>query len=580
MRVPVLRRLLAEDGALDDGRLHLDADFGGVGSPVILTGAPGHREAVLGLRASRHDQLPRAAGAGRARSAGSLLRASDAGRRVPRATPTAMILDRTAIAWSPRGRIESSRGVAVLPRHDLGRPASARRPRSRPCLASNDLEAGPASSPGLMDNARRRCGARGRRAGSRRRRASRPCWPFPTRRKGRWARATRRCARRQRLHRSLLPAPELAIVADVQQGGGDPDADTRGGVENSTRLGGGAVLAEFSSLARGAVTPLDLYGLARHMADVLAGFGVRVQESNNAYSSRSDDVSVMLKTPNILLLGFPGFNRHFDRGLPRAHLDDVVHLAKAAGLHVGPAARFSSSGAARCSRDDAMIDIATVGWLTMDDIVLPDHSCRPGVLGGGALYSAIGAQIWADRVGIHSVTGREVHDDVRARDRARAASTRRASAPSMATGCSSGCCTRARPSSSKCPSSTRRPPTRWIAAAVRCPRPIAAARGLPRRAAIARRLDRERARAARLAAPASRHAGSSFGRIHRPPPLCRSRFPRRRDRLPAQRGGDRADLGSAGHRRLAARAGRAHGCHMGVKLGEQGSLVCDAGPAS
>ena len=95
----------------------------------------------------------------------------------------------------------------------------------------------------------------------------------------------------------LLPPPKLAIVADVQQGGGDPDADTRGGVENATRLGAGAVLSEFSSLARGAVTPFGLYGLARRMADVIAGFGVRVQELNNAYSSRSDDVSVMLKTP-------------------------------------------------------------------------------------------------------------------------------------------------------------------------------------------------------------------------------------------------------------------------------------------
>ena len=66
-----------------------------------------------------------------------------------------------------------------------------------------------------------------------------------------------------------------------------------------------------------------------------------------------------------------------------------------------------------------MIDIATVGWLTMDDIVLLDHSCRPGVVGGGALYSAIGAQIWSDRVGVHSVTGRDVYEDVRARIAAR-----------------------------------------------------------------------------------------------------------------------------------------------------------------
>lgn len=62
-----------------------------------------------------------------------------------------------------------------------------------------------------------------------------------------------------------------------------------------------------------------------------------------------------------------------------------------------------------------MIDIATVGWLTMDDIVLIDHSCRAGVLGGGALYSAVGAQIWSDKVGVHSVTGREVYEDVSAR---------------------------------------------------------------------------------------------------------------------------------------------------------------------
>jgi hypothetical protein len=126
-----------------------------------------------------------------------------------------------------------------------------------------------------------------------------------------------------------LPPPELAIIADVQQAGGDPDADTHGGIENTTRLGGGAVLAEFSSLARGAVTPPHLYALARLASGVLAGLDVAIQESNNAYTSRSDDVSVLLKTPDILLLGFAGFNRHFDRGLPQGNLGDLVHLAKA-----------------------------------------------------------------------------------------------------------------------------------------------------------------------------------------------------------------------------------------------------------
>ena len=60
------------------------------------------------------------------------------------------------------------------------------------------------------------------------------------------------------------------------------------------------------------------------------------------------------------------------------------------------------------------VDIVTVGWLTVDDIVLTDHRCRAGILGGGALYSAVGAQIWNDRVGIHSMTGQPSLDTVRA----------------------------------------------------------------------------------------------------------------------------------------------------------------------
>lgn len=59
-----------------------------------------------------------------------------------------------------------------------------------------------------------------------------------------------------------------------------------------------------------------------------------------------------------------------------------------------------------------MMDVVTIGWLTMDNIVLPDHRCRANVQGGGALYSAIGAQMWADRVGIHSVTGNSILNDI------------------------------------------------------------------------------------------------------------------------------------------------------------------------
>ena len=126
-----------------------------------------------------------------------------------------------------------------------------------------------------------------------------------------------------------LAPPDLAIVADVQQAGGGAAPATPAETPNSTRLGQGAVLSEFSSLARGAVTPPPLYELARYWAERLVEIGVKVQESNNSYTSRSDDVSVLLKTPNILLLGFPGFDRHFDNAEPSANLFDIVDLAKA-----------------------------------------------------------------------------------------------------------------------------------------------------------------------------------------------------------------------------------------------------------
>ncbi len=127
---------------------------------------------------------------------------------------------------------------------------------------------------------------------------------------------------------NLLPVPELVVVSDVQQTGGDNTPNTPGGGDG-VKLGEGAVLSEFSSLTRGAVTPPHLYALAVEFVAALQKIGVKVQISNNSYTSRSDDVSVMLKTPNVLLLGFPGFNRHFDLGEPTANIYDLVNLAKA-----------------------------------------------------------------------------------------------------------------------------------------------------------------------------------------------------------------------------------------------------------
>ncbi len=60
-----------------------------------------------------------------------------------------------------------------------------------------------------------------------------------------------------------------------------------------------------------------------------------------------------------------------------------------------------------------MMDLVTVGWLTVDDIVLTDGRVWQNTPGGGALYSAIGAQIWNPSVGIHAPAGRPHADESR-----------------------------------------------------------------------------------------------------------------------------------------------------------------------
>ncbi len=124
-----------------------------------------------------------------------------------------------------------------------------------------------------------------------------------------------------------LAPPDLAVIVDMQQSG--DGLATENARANSVRLGKGAVLSEFSSLGRGAVTPPHLLGLARQLVRLIGERDVKVQQPQSSYTSRSDDVSVMLKTPNILLLGFPGLDRHFDTGLPKANVGDIVNLSKA-----------------------------------------------------------------------------------------------------------------------------------------------------------------------------------------------------------------------------------------------------------
>jgi sugar/nucleoside kinase (ribokinase family) len=49
--------------------------------------------------------------------------------------------------------------------------------------------------------------------------------------------------------------------------------------------------------------------------------------------------------------------------------------------------------------------LVTSGYLTLDDLVLCDGRVLRDVLGGGALFSAVGALAWGASVGIHACTG-------------------------------------------------------------------------------------------------------------------------------------------------------------------------------
>lgn len=56
--------------------------------------------------------------------------------------------------------------------------------------------------------------------------------------------------------------------------------------------------------------------------------------------------------------------------------------------------------------NEPTLDLVTIGWLTVDDIVLEDGRVRRNMPGGGALYSAIGAAIWSPSVGLHAPAGK------------------------------------------------------------------------------------------------------------------------------------------------------------------------------
>ena len=247
MRVPVLNRLLAADGAFDTGRLRLDPDFGGVGSPVIFTGGASVEKPFWAF--AHLDTI-------------SYLVQPDQGGRVPLVPYCVHLMhDGECPANAYRydyesnryrvvaeGRIESSAGSPFF--------RSARRDvqlmpgdRVAPFSAFNDLKQGGLFT-GLMDNAGG-VAALAVAAPVLAEAGVEAMLAFPDEEEGPVGAGNQTMCRGSARIAGVLPPPKLAIVADVQQGGGDPDADTRGGVENATRLGAGRrALGVFEPRAR------------------------------------------------------------------------------------------------------------------------------------------------------------------------------------------------------------------------------------------------------------------------------------------------------------------------------------------
>lgn len=317
-RSPVLARLWAEDRAFEGADALFDPDLSGTGNAALLTGRGG---AVPPLWFVAHldtiSYLVRPLERGRYPLVPYCYHLTEDGERPAEALRFDPSQGRmTAIA---RGRLVSERGEALF----APSGGEALRPGDRVVPVAPFEVADDGTVTGHIDNAGG-VAALAVAAPVLARAGIPALFAFPDEEEGPGAAGNQSMGRGMSRLTALLDPPDLAVIVDVQQAASpDLPPGTPG------RLGAGAVLSEFSSLGRGSVTPPPLYRAARGFFDRLAEDGVKVGEPNNSYTSRSDDVSVMLRTQSILLMGFPGRDRHFDRAFPTAHLDDVVALARA-----------------------------------------------------------------------------------------------------------------------------------------------------------------------------------------------------------------------------------------------------------
>lgn len=126
-----------------------------------------------------------------------------------------------------------------------------------------------------------------------------------------------------RLLRRLEPSP-LTVAVDIH-GLSEIELER----SDNHRRPWGASLAEYSSSGKGSVARPDIYAGLRQSLESLGDRGIHVRPNLGGHVPRSDDVVAMLHSNRVVVLGYPGENRHFDRGLPAVNLSDLMDLARA-----------------------------------------------------------------------------------------------------------------------------------------------------------------------------------------------------------------------------------------------------------
>lgn len=112
-----------------------------------------------------------------------------------------------------------------------------------------------------------------------------------------------------------IQCPRLCVLVDGHGGQGEKD------------MGKGAFFTEKTSGGFALVTPPDLFIKFKNLAATMRAAGLNIFEDQGRVS-RGDDVACLEVTSQVLSVGYPSINRHYDFGVPTVSISDLLHLSK------------------------------------------------------------------------------------------------------------------------------------------------------------------------------------------------------------------------------------------------------------